>query len=45
MFGIGSVAQLVFGKGQFGNWLSLTFGWGIGVMLGVYWSFGVSGSF
>ena len=43
MFGIGSVAQVVLGKGAFGNFLSINFGWGLGCCLGVYWSAGISG--
>ncbi|XP_066925204.1 aquaporin-7-like [Clytia hemisphaerica] len=43
MFGIGSVAALVLGKGAVGTFLSVNFGWGIGCALGVYWSAGISG--
>ena len=43
MFGVGSIAQVVLGKGKFGGILSINFGWAIGVMFGVYWSAGVSG--
>ena len=43
MFGVGSVAHLVLGKGQVGTYLSINFGWGLGVTFGVYWSAGVSG--
>ena len=43
MFGIGSVASVVLGKGDIGTFLSINFGWGIGCALGVYWSAGISG--
>ncbi|XP_065656975.1 aquaporin-9 isoform X2 [Hydra vulgaris] len=43
MFGIGSIAQTFLGKGKFGGFLSINFGWAIGVMFGLYWSSGVSG--
>ena len=43
MFGIGSMAQAILGNGKFGGFLSINFGWGFGVMFGVYWSAGVSG--
>lgn len=43
MFGIGSVAHLVLGKGESGSYLSINFGWGLGVAFGVYWSAGISG--
>ncbi|XP_065656976.1 aquaporin-9 isoform X2 [Hydra vulgaris] len=43
MFGIGSIAQTVLGKGKFGGILSINFGWGIGIMMGLYWSAGISG--
>ncbi|XP_002162049.2 aquaporin-9 [Hydra vulgaris] len=43
MFGVGSIAQVVLGKGKFGGILSINFGWAIGVMFGIYWSAGVSG--
>ena len=43
MFGIGSVASFVLGRGAVGTYLSVNFGWGIGCAMGVYWSAGVSG--
>lgn len=43
VFGIGSVAQFVLGRGQFGTFLSVNIGWGLGVTLGVFWSAGISG--
>lgn len=43
MFGIGSVACVVLGKGSYGTFLSINFGWAIGCCLGVYWSAGISG--
>lgn len=42
-FGIASVAQMVLSKSEFGNFFSVNFGWGIGVMLGCYWAGGISG--
>ena len=43
MFGIGSVAQHVLSDGKLGEYLSVNFGWGLGVTFGVYWSYGISG--
>ncbi|KAM3075276.1 glycerol channel [Clarireedia jacksonii] len=43
LFGDGSVAQVVLSRGEKGSYQSITWGWGIGVMLGVYAS-GVSGA-
>lgn len=43
MFGIGSVAQHVLSDGKLGQYLSVNFGWGLGVTFGVYWSYGISG--
>ena len=45
MFGIGSVAQHVLSDGKLGEYLSVNFGWGLGVTFGVYWSYGISGKF
>ncbi|KAM3513532.1 hypothetical protein MY11210_002819 [Beauveria gryllotalpidicola] len=36
IFGDGVVAQVVLSNGQKGNYQSISWGWGIGVMLGVY---------
>ncbi|KXL50219.1 hypothetical protein M433DRAFT_151369 [Acidomyces richmondensis BFW] len=43
LFGDGSVAQVLLSKEQKGNYESIAWGWGIGVMLGVYTS-GISGA-
>ncbi|GIC88261.1 MIP/aquaporin family protein [Aspergillus udagawae] len=43
LFGDGVVAQVVLSKGQKGDYQSISWGWGIGVMLGVYAS-GISGA-
>ncbi|KAF3405389.1 Aquaporin-3 [Talaromyces pinophilus] len=43
MFGDGVVAQVVLSNGQKGNYQSISWGWGLGVMLGVYTA-GVSGA-
>ncbi|KAF2163280.1 hypothetical protein M409DRAFT_68571 [Zasmidium cellare ATCC 36951] len=43
MFGDGSVAQVVLSNGEKGDYQSISWGWGIGVMLGVYAS-GISGA-
>lgn len=43
MFGDGVVAQVVLSKGKNGDYQSISWGWGIGVMLGVY-SSGISGA-
>ncbi|KAH6950294.1 aquaporin-like protein [Ilyonectria sp. MPI-CAGE-AT-0026] len=42
LFGDGSVAQVVLGKGNKGDWQNINWGWALGVMLGVYCG-GVSG--
>ncbi|KAF2215477.1 hypothetical protein CERZMDRAFT_57026 [Cercospora zeae-maydis SCOH1-5] len=42
MFGDGVVAQVVLSRGEKGDYQSISWGWGIGVMLGVY-SSGISG--
>lgn len=36
MFGDGVVAQVVLSNGEKGNYQSISWGWGLGVMLGVY---------
>lgn len=38
MFGDGVVAQVVLSGGTKGDYQSITWGWGLGVMLGVYTS-------
>lgn len=43
LFGDGVVAQVVLSRGEKGDYQSISWGWGIGVMLGVYAS-GVSGA-
>jgi aquaglyceroporin related protein len=43
LFGDGVVAQVVLSKGQKGDYQSISWGWGLGVMLGVYVA-GISGS-
>ncbi|KAH8597372.1 aquaglyceroporin like protein [Bisporella sp. PMI_857] len=43
LFGDGVVAQVVLSNGEKGDYQSISWGWGIGVMLGVYAS-GVSGA-
>lgn len=35
-FGVGSNAQFVLGKGNFGDYQSVNFGWGLAVVMGVY---------
>lgn len=43
-FGVGSVAQKVLSRGEYGTFFSINFGWGIGVTLGCYWAGGISGA-
>ncbi|KAI6245666.1 Aquaporin-3 [Erysiphe necator] len=43
LFGDGSIAQTVLSNGTRGTWQSICWGWGIGVMLGVYVA-GISGA-
>ena len=43
MFGDGVVAQVVLSKGEKGDYQSISWGWGLGVMLGVYTA-GISGA-
>ena len=45
IFGDGSVAQYVLSKGELGSAHSIHWSWGVGVMMGVYASGGVSGKF
>lgn len=44
MFGVGVVAQVVLGKGNYGDAFSINLGWGLGVTLAVYVAAGVSGA-
>ncbi|NXI17580.1 AQP3 protein, partial [Irena cyanogastra] len=44
VFGLSSVAQVVLGKGNSGQYLSINMAFGIGVTLGVYAAGGVSGA-
>ncbi|POS87148.1 hypothetical protein EPUL_000547 [Erysiphe pulchra] len=43
LFGDGSIAQVVLSNNTRGEWQSICWGWGLGVMLGVYTS-GISGA-
>lgn len=44
-FGLGSVAQAVlYPDNAFGDWTTITLGWGLAVMLGVYVAGGISGA-
>ena len=40
---MGSVAQFVLAKGDFGGYWSVNWGWGLAVAFGIYWAGGVSG--
>ncbi|XP_062984407.1 aquaporin-7-like [Elgaria multicarinata webbii] len=44
LLGLGSVAQVVLGKKNFGEYLSINLGFGFGVMLGVHMAGGISGA-
>jgi len=44
VFGCGSVAQVLLSGQQNGEYLSINLGWGLGVVLGMYMAFGVSGA-
>ncbi|NWU93408.1 AQP7 protein, partial [Upupa epops] len=44
VFGLSSVAQVVLGKGDFGQHLSINLGFGIGVTLGIHAAGGISGA-
>ncbi|XP_074022605.1 aquaporin-7-like [Numenius arquata] len=44
VFGLSSVAQVVLGRGQFGQHLSINLGFGIGVTLGIHAAGGISGA-
>ncbi|XP_002156497.1 aquaporin-9 [Hydra vulgaris] len=43
VLGIGSIAQFVLAKQEFGGYWAVSWGWGLGVAYGIYWSGGVSG--
>ncbi|ORY87025.1 aquaporin-like protein [Protomyces lactucae-debilis] len=43
LFGDGSVAQVTLSNNEFGSYQSISWCWGIGVMLGVYHAGGISG--
>ncbi|KAM6474104.1 aquaporin-7-like [Liasis olivaceus] len=43
VFGLGSVAQVVLGRKNFGEYLSINLGFGFGVMLGIHAAGGISG--
>ena len=43
LFGVGVVAQVTLGAGATGQYVSISWAWGLGVMLGVYVSAGASG--
>jgi MIP family channel proteins len=44
IFGVGVVAQVVLGSQQFGDYLSINLGWGLGVTMGAYVAGGISGA-
>ena len=44
VFGVGVVAQVVLGRGEAGETLSINLGWGLAVMLGCYVAGGISGA-
>uniref|UniRef100_A0A8B9DQY3 Aquaporin 7 n=1 Tax=Anser cygnoides TaxID=8845 RepID=A0A8B9DQY3_ANSCY len=44
VFGLSSVAQVVLGRGEFGQYLSINLGFGIGVTLGIHAAGGISGA-
>lgn len=44
VFGVGVVAQVVFGGGGSGQYLSINIGWGLAVTMGAYVAAGVSGA-
>lgn len=45
VFGDGSVAQFVLSKGELGSAHSIHWSWGVGVMMGLYASGGISGNY
>lgn len=44
MFGLGVVAQVVLGRGEFGGYLSINLVWGLAVTMGCHVAGGVSGA-
>lgn len=42
-FGIGGVAQVILGKGDYGMYLSINLAFGIGVTMGIHAAGGISG--
>lgn len=44
VFGVAVVAQVVFGQGDFGDTLSINFGWGVAVTMGVFAAGGITGA-
>ncbi|KFP39931.1 Aquaporin-7, partial [Chlamydotis macqueenii] len=44
VFGLSSVAQVVLGRGDFGQYMSINLGFGIGVTLGIHAAGGISGA-
>ncbi|XP_032061412.1 aquaporin-7-like [Aythya fuligula] len=44
VFGLSSVAQVVLGKGEFGQYVSINLAFGIGVTLGIHAAGGISGA-
>ncbi|XP_077989095.1 aquaporin-3-like isoform X2 [Glandiceps talaboti] len=44
IYGDGSVAQNVLSRGEYGEFLSINWAWGIGVTMAVYFAYGVSGA-
>jgi aquaporin-9 len=44
IFGVGTCAQVLLGEARTGEYLSINFGWGLAVMLGVYVAGSVSGA-
>lgn len=44
VFGVAVVAQVMFGDGNSGEYLSINIGWGLGVTMGVYVAGGITGA-
>ncbi|NXK56377.1 AQP7 protein, partial [Chauna torquata] len=44
VFGLSSAAQVVLGRGEFGQYISINLGFGIGVTLGIHAAGGISGA-